>query len=413
MYDFQPIPTPTASPTDKTGGGFGQMAGPPSMNGTNPNFNPNLFRNNSGNTNQAPVLLGVGGSLLFISICLLVARLWSRTRPTYRLKLDDWTVFGATILAIIQYFIIAASVFNGLGRRTRFVPAAQRSSAMRLLFISQLFWYWSMTLVKLSVAILLLRLKHTRPWRFFLYFIMGVTISAAIVQTCFQFLQCRPFSVFWDPRVFKGVQCFRRSIINGNIIVFSSIQVGLDLIFSFIPITFIRKLKRPRREKIFMCVLMCFGLFASCAAVIRTLTLQDYYTSRDLFRTNVTIALWAVLEQQLALIGATMPTLKSFMERSLVKIGLWFYDAKSEEHVRGELIKLGLLGKEETLVRNESEIVGRRPSAMSAGERKVGSVQSNKTKTRDQWGDTNLDPGEKEMSFEEMVAKSAKEKEFV
>ncbi|KAF2246217.1 hypothetical protein BU26DRAFT_402018, partial [Trematosphaeria pertusa] len=297
------------------------------------------------NNTQAPILLGLGGTLLFISICLLAARLWSRLRPTYRLKLDDWTVLGATVLAVVQYFILAVSVVFGLGRHARFVSFSRRSTSLRLLFISQVFWYWSITLVKLSVALLLLRLKRTRPWRLFLYFLITLTIVAGLVQTAFQFLQCRPFSVYWDPGVFRKqkVTCFKRAVINGNIVTFSAIQVGLDIVFSFIPITFIRKLNRPRREKIFMCVLMGLGLFASCAAIIRTMTLQGFYTSRDIFRTNVTIALWAVLEQQFALIAATIPTLKAFMERTLVRIGLFFYDEGSETQVRERLVLFGLL----------------------------------------------------------------------
>lgn len=66
-----------------------------------PNFNPNRgrFRNgNDTNTTTAPILLGVGGGLLFLSICLLTARLWSRLRPVMRLQVDDWTVLVATVI---------------------------------------------------------------------------------------------------------------------------------------------------------------------------------------------------------------------------------------------------------------------------------------------------------------------------
>lgn len=318
------------------------------------------------------------------------------------------TYANPQILAIAQYGVLTAAVLNGLGHRARFVTAPRRSTAMRLLFISQVVWYWSITLVKLSVAFLLLRLKQTRRWRSFLYLIMGITISAAIVQTCFQFLQCRPFSVYWDPRVFRSAQCFRRSIINGNIIVFSSIQVGLDVIFSFVPVTFVRKLQRPRREKIFMCVLMGLGLFASCAAVVRTMTLQEFYTSPDMFWLNVKFALWAILELQLALVAATMPTLKAFMERAVVRAGLWFYDEESEGEVRAEMVKLGLLGEGEVLARGEERgpAVGKKATkgmvGAGGGERTIGEMKE---------GVDTVSGGE--VSFEEMLAKSAKEKEFV
>jgi hypothetical protein len=102
-----------------------------------------------------------------------------------------------------------------------------------------------------------------------------------------------------------------------------------------------------------MCVLMALGVFASFAAIVRTMTLQDFYTSKDLFRTNVTISLWAVIEQQVALIAATIPTLKRFMEQTLVKVGLYFYDEGTETQVRDRLVNLGLLGEDDVLEKTE------------------------------------------------------------
>ncbi|PVH94435.1 hypothetical protein DM02DRAFT_479275, partial [Periconia macrospinosa] len=305
----------------------------------------------------APVLLGLGATLMVLSIALIAARLWSRARPTWKLRADDWTILAGLILAIVQYGIICASVLYGLGRRALFVSFARRRTSLHLLFVSQVFWYWSLTLIKLSVALLLLRLKHTKRWRVFLSILMGIIISAAVVQTVFQFVQCRPFSVYWDPRLFSSSQrgrgggqkatCFEIRVINGNIIAFSTLQVALDIVFSFIPMTFIRKLHVPRREKIFMCVLMGLGVFASVAAIVRTLVLQANYASDDVFRTNVGIALWALIEQHFAIIAATMPTLKSFMELTLVKISLFFYDRENEEGARAKLVALGLLDKDD------------------------------------------------------------------
>ncbi|KAF1998192.1 hypothetical protein P154DRAFT_495822 [Amniculicola lignicola CBS 123094] len=326
------------------------------MNGTRPNFN--RFRPNAGDTTTAPILLGVGGGLMAISIGLLVARLWSRLRPYTRLNWDDWTVLAATILALGNYILLSLSVVHGLGRHARFVSFARRRQSMHLLFVSQVVWYYAITLVKLSVAILLLRVKRSSlRWRLFIHTIIGLLIITVIVQTCFQFLQCTPFRVYWDPRVFRlmrqnggTVVCFPRSVINGNVISFSTIHVAVDLIFSFIPITFIKPLRLPRREKIFMCLLMALGLFASAGAIMRTLQIQGFYTSRDLFRKNVNISLWAVVEMQFALIAATIPTLKSFAERILVRVGLFFYRVEEEKVVRGRLVAFGLLDKDEEMI---------------------------------------------------------------
>lgn len=65
--------------------------------GPRPNNPMPRFRPGATDTTAAPVLLGVGGSLMFLSIILLTARIWSRVRPVVRLHWDDWTAFAATV----------------------------------------------------------------------------------------------------------------------------------------------------------------------------------------------------------------------------------------------------------------------------------------------------------------------------
>jgi hypothetical protein len=60
--------------------------------------------------------------------------------------------------------------------------------------------------------------------------------------------------------------------------------------------------------------------------------------------------MWAILEQQFALMAATMPTLKAVVERMLVRLGEWVYEEDSEKRVRGELVKMGLLDEGDTLI---------------------------------------------------------------
>lgn len=130
-----------------------------------------------------------------------------------------------------------------------------------------------------------------------------------------------------------------------------------------------------------MCVLMGLGLFTSIAAIVRTRMLQEYYIAPDTFRSSATITLYAVIEQHLVLMAATVPTLKSFMETTLVRAGLWFYDEKSEGHVRGELVKLGRLDEGESLAKDEEKVarrvvVGTRvtKTQTSCGKEKIGEL---------------------------------------
>lgn len=54
---------------------------------------PSITRNDT----QAPLLLGISGSFLFLSIIVVALRFWSRIRPIPHLKADDWTILGGTV----------------------------------------------------------------------------------------------------------------------------------------------------------------------------------------------------------------------------------------------------------------------------------------------------------------------------
>ncbi|OCL04461.1 hypothetical protein AOQ84DRAFT_247344, partial [Glonium stellatum] len=273
-------------------------------------------------TSMAPLLLGLVGTLQIISLGLLIARTWTRTHPTVRLGWDDLTIFVATLIGTTNYLMLLVATFHGYGRHTAFVSLPQRMIAGRLVYWAQILWCWSITLVKMSIAFLLLRFKTTRAWKWFLHAIITALWISAVVNNIFQFLQCQPYSVYWDPTIFKHqkVRCWSHTTIDAGIIGFSAVTVTTDVIFSLIPLTFITTLRRPTREKVAIILLMALGLTASAASIARIIQLRGFYTSTDLFYKNTTLSLFAMMEQQLGLIAATIPTLKSLFERLIAKI---------------------------------------------------------------------------------------------
>jgi hypothetical protein len=69
-------------------------------------------------------------------------------------------------------------------------------------------------------------------------------------------------------------------------------MVASDFVLAILPITFIRVIKRPLREKVVLAVLMGFGIIAGVAGVIKVSLLHDVMAGTDPFfdETNVGIA---------------------------------------------------------------------------------------------------------------------------
>lgn len=116
-----PRPMNTMRPViDAMPGGFGSNPMSFFNMSSRPGFNPSRFRPGMDNTNGAPVLLGLGASLMVLSIALIAARMWSRARPTWRLKADDWTILAGLVGFPLLLLVLSKPPSNfGIGQRER------------------------------------------------------------------------------------------------------------------------------------------------------------------------------------------------------------------------------------------------------------------------------------------------------
>jgi hypothetical protein len=60
-------------------------------------------------------------------------------------------------------------------------------------------WVWALNVTRISVALLLLRLKDSLPWRVTLWAIIGVQGCMLVVGTTMHLVMCRPISARWAP----------------------------------------------------------------------------------------------------------------------------------------------------------------------------------------------------------------------
>lgn len=211
---------------------------------------------------------------------------------------------------------------------------------MRYVFIAQVIFYWSVTMVKISVALLLISLKqYSRSWRIFLYLTIGILTASLILVTLMQFAACSIVASYWDPRLRARAACWSVEAISGVIITFSSVHVAADVIYTFMPLTFIVRLNQPLHQRVIIAILMSLGLFASIAAIFRTIGGM----AQDPLRRNAEITLLAIVEAGLGVIAATLPTLKNFFESCLRALRVTMREEPTEEKTRTKLYEAGLL----------------------------------------------------------------------
>lgn len=95
----------------------------------------------------------------------------------------------------------------------------------------------------------------------------------------------------------------------------------MDFILATMPVQLIRTLNRTSREKILISCLMATGLVATAVATYK-MTLSQKANMGDLLSTTVELSLWCKLEEQLGIIAACLPGLKSQIEKLLQQMGV-------------------------------------------------------------------------------------------
>lgn len=165
----------------------------------------------------------------------------------------------------------------GFGRHIYYLDAAQLIRFKKLNFVSGLFTNLIICLVKLSVALFLLRIGGLRRWlRHSLFTTIALLISSTVATIVIIFVQCRPIAGIWDPTIALTANCLPTSALTivsycstGSIpkslqlllmLTFSiAMSILTDFLCAILPWQIIGDLHMSRRTKISVVLLLGLG----------------------------------------------------------------------------------------------------------------------------------------------------------
>jgi hypothetical protein len=106
---------------------------------------------------------------------------------------------------VVSYSLsIRIDVITG-GHHIEFLSEKTIEKALKLSFATFSLTMITNLLIKVSVAIMLLRIKQDYWWRIALWSLMGSCFIVGIAVTITEFLQCRPLDGFWNiEKMFEG-----------------------------------------------------------------------------------------------------------------------------------------------------------------------------------------------------------------
>lgn len=260
--------------------------------------------------------LATVGVLLGLACITSTLRIYWRMRPTWRIGADDLTLMFSLVLTIIWYAITAAEYHYGRGIEG-FLP--DMSTMGPLIVATGVLWVWALCIIRMSVALMLLRLKDSRPWKTTVWTVIAVQVCMVIVGTTMHLVLCNPISGRWT----KVGKCIPDPDFTKYGYVYSAFTIASDLILSLLPLTFIRSLHRPLHEKVLIAVLMAAGLGATVVAILRVLFIVGLGpgATKGPYFNMVQDLLWG-FELTIGVLAASVPTLKAPIHRKLLSWGV-------------------------------------------------------------------------------------------
>ena len=182
-----------------------------------------------GDQNKAAKTITIWAVLTSLSVSVVTVRIIARAMGNKRFGWDDWTMLAALVrslltrtprISLITYHELrqcltvakfGVDVFltrAGFGRHIYYLDAAQVVRFKKLNFVSGFFTNLIICLVKLSVALFLLRIGGLRRWlRASLFATIALFVSSSVATVVIIFVQCRPIAGIWDPTVALTAKC--------------------------------------------------------------------------------------------------------------------------------------------------------------------------------------------------------------
>ncbi|KAF2280645.1 uncharacterized protein EI97DRAFT_368449 [Westerdykella ornata] len=266
---------------------------------------------------------GVAIALHIVAFLTFAGRMWTRSFPVFRMAIDDYVMMLSYAFVIVDSTLLLKCVPFVFGRDPSTFTLADGERSNMYAIISQPFWAWSMCFLKVSIALMLLRLETATKMRRFLWANIAFQILLGFYNMITQLLQCIPLRAAWDLlKLTQNARCWSVDAVRINGVVVSSINVATDILFSLLPINFLRKVQRPLRERVIIGVLMALGMFAGGASMVKLVAGARFGRTDDPTAESIRIGMWSVIEGLVGIIAANVPCLRSPFQRCLAYFGL-------------------------------------------------------------------------------------------
>ncbi|KAF2152254.1 hypothetical protein K461DRAFT_278465 [Myriangium duriaei CBS 260.36] len=239
--------------------------------------------------------------------------------------------------------VSAATLANAGYHINEYTPQ-QLETYFKIVFASNLLYNVSLTLSKMSVLLLYRRIFTVRSFEIMFWIVTSIVLSEFFVSEFGLIFATKPIEAqwkFWLPHT---------SIDNKKFwLATAIINILLDVIILAMPQTRVWKLHQKKKSKLLLSVIFLMGAFVTLVSIVRIVEFETVNIS-DLTYTLTTPGIWTMMEMDMWIICACLPTLPNLVRHwrdsikgrnaqrggsTPSKIRLWFRSSRKPDTGRG------------------------------------------------------------------------------
>ncbi|PSN63279.1 hypothetical protein BS50DRAFT_461134, partial [Corynespora cassiicola Philippines] len=239
-------------------------------------------------------------------------RLWTRLIIIRAPGWEDLMIAVSWLFATATVIVMWLQIRYGLGEHASEMTPDDGEKLLINFYISLSTYSASLGLTKLAILMQYQRVFKTHRfqiwcWAFivFIFLFMMATIIGCIFV-------CWPIQKFWQPQL-PGRCLSRVASWFSN----AAINIVTDLMIILLPIPVIKSLKLANRQKWLLMGLFAFGSFVCIISAIRLHSLLVITYSTDPTYDNAPAACFSLIEINVALVAACLPTLRPLLSKCM------------------------------------------------------------------------------------------------
>ncbi|KAF2729161.1 hypothetical protein EJ04DRAFT_502843 [Polyplosphaeria fusca] len=235
-------------------------------------------------------------------------RLWTRFVVIRAPGWEDWVLITSWFFATATVITIGIQIPNGLGEHGKELDLKQVQMLLLNLYLSIIMYCASLGLTKLAILMQYRRVFTSPRFQIVCWTVIAIIIAYTVATVTVAIFTCTPISTFWtNDSSGKCIDDFASWFSNAGI------NIATDIIIIALPMPVIRRLRLAKRQKWLLMGVFALGGVVCIISIVRLHSLFIISKSLDPTYDNSPAATFSVIEVNVALICACLPTLRPLL----------------------------------------------------------------------------------------------------